>query len=47
MEHPGEVPESEPGASGCQRVADYLAGMTDRYCIARFAELTVPEATKF
>ena len=47
MEHPDEVPEGEPGAGDAQRVADYLAGMTDRFCIARFAELTVPEAAKF
>jgi dGTPase len=47
IEHPEEVPEWEPGASECQRVADYLAGMTDRYCIARFTELTVPEAARF
>ena len=47
MEHPEEVPEGEPGADECQRVADYLAGMTDRYCIARFTELTVPEAARF
>jgi dGTPase len=43
IEHPDEVPELEPGASECQRVADYLAGMTDRYCIAKFAALTIPE----
>jgi dGTPase len=42
-EHLDEVPELDPGASECQRVADYLAGMTDRYCIAKYAELTVPE----
>jgi dGTPase len=47
MEHPNEVPEGEPGASDCQRVADYIAGMTDRYCIARFTELTVPEESRF
>jgi dGTPase len=47
MENLDEVPEGEPGASKCQRVADYLAGMTDRFCIARFAELTVPEAARF
>jgi dGTPase len=47
MEHPAEVPEGEAGASDCQRVADYIAGMTDRYCIARFTELTVPEAARF
>jgi dGTPase len=47
LEHPEEVPEGEPGASDCQRVTDYVAGMTDRYCIARFAELTVPEEARF
>jgi dGTPase len=43
MESPAEVPELEPGASDCQRVADYLAGMTDRYCIAKYTEITIPE----
>jgi dGTPase len=47
VENPGEVPESEPGADDLQRATDYLAGMTDRFCIARFAELTLPEATRF
>jgi dGTP triphosphohydrolase len=47
MENPGEVPESEPGAGDAQRVTDYVAGMTDRYCIAKFTELTVPEEAKF
>jgi dGTPase len=47
IEHPEEVPEGEAGASDCQRVADYIAGMTDRYCIARFTELTVPEQSRF
>jgi len=26
------------------RVTDYLAGMTDRFCIRRFEALTVPRA---
>jgi dGTPase len=47
IEHPEETPAAEPGASDCQRVTDYLAGMTDRYCIARFTELTVPEEARF
>jgi dGTPase len=47
MEHPEEVPESEPSADECRRVADYVAGMTDRYCIARFTELSIPEAARF
>jgi dGTPase len=47
MEHPEETPEGVPGADSTQRVTDYLAGMTDRYCIARFTELTVPEEARF
>ena len=47
MEQPDEVPEPEPGASECQRVTDYLAGMTDRYCIAKFAELSLPKEASF
>jgi dGTPase len=47
MDHPDETREGEPGADDTQRVTDYLAGMTDRYCIARFTELTVPEAARF
>jgi len=47
VEHPEEVPAGDSGADECQRIADYLAGMTDRYCIARLAELTIPEAAKF
>jgi dGTPase len=27
-----------------QRVTDYLAGMTDRYCIREYTELQVPRA---
>ncbi|HEX5375122.1 MAG TPA: deoxyguanosinetriphosphate triphosphohydrolase [Solirubrobacterales bacterium] len=40
MERPGEVPELDHAAGDCQRVADYLAGMTDRYCMAKYAELS-------
>jgi dGTPase len=47
LEHPGEIPSWDPGASDCQRVADYIAGMTDRFCIAKFTELTVPEESRF
>jgi dGTPase len=47
MEQPDEVPVLEPRASRCQRVADYLAGMTDRYCIAKFAELSLPKEAQF
>ena len=44
---PTRCREWDPGASECQRVADYIAGMTDRYCIAKFTELTVPEEARF
>ena len=27
-----------------ERVTDYLAGMTDRYCIREYTELQVPRA---
>jgi len=33
-----------PGAEPAQRVTDYLAGMTDRYCIRAFEALAVPES---
>ena len=45
--HPEEVPRWDPQASDAQRVTDYIAGMTDRYCIAKFTELTVPEESRF
>ena len=45
MAHPELLPAGEGETS--QRVADYLAGMTDRYCIARFTELAVPEESRF
>jgi dGTPase len=39
-------PSAGSGEDGelAQRVTDYLAGMTDRYCIRRFSELEVPQA---
>jgi dGTPase len=45
-EHPEELPMRAPGATGDlpTRVTDYLAGMTDRYCIRRFEALAVPRA---
>ena len=47
MEHIEEVGEGTPGADPIQRVTDYIAGMTDRFCIAKFTELTIPEAARF
>ncbi|MFL5897685.1 MAG: deoxyguanosinetriphosphate triphosphohydrolase [Solirubrobacterales bacterium] len=44
---PAGVSSWDPAATDCQRVADYIAGMTDRFCIAKFTELTVPEESRF
>jgi dGTPase len=41
---PEEIPDSIPPGSLARRVTDYLAGMTDRYCIRAFEQLTVPVA---
>jgi dGTPase len=44
--HPQALPAAEPGAEAqlAERVTDYLAGMTDRYCIRAYTELQVPQA---
>ena len=47
MEGGEEVPAIDAGADLCQRVTDYVAGMTDRYCISRFRQLTIPEEAQF
>ena len=51
VEHPELLPavRSVAGANGggsdlAQRVTDYLAGMTDRYCIRAYTDLQVPQA---
>ncbi|HEV7162221.1 MAG TPA: deoxyguanosinetriphosphate triphosphohydrolase, partial [Solirubrobacteraceae bacterium] len=36
--------ESSGEAGLAERVSDYLAGMTDRYCIRAYTELQVPQA---
>jgi dGTPase len=45
--NPEIIPALDPGADDVQRVTDYIAGMTDRYCIARFTDLAIPEAARF
>jgi dGTPase len=42
--NPEEIPVSVPEGELARRVTDYLAGMTDRYCIRMFEELSVPVA---
>jgi dGTPase len=50
VEHPELLPAgAEEGAPAderelAERVTDYLAGMTDRYCIREYTELQVPRA---
>lgn len=45
-EDPGRVPEgvSPEGATEAERVTDWIAGMTDRFCIREFEEIAVPAA---
>jgi dGTPase len=49
-EHPELLPLPDAGAAEAgreslpERVTDYLAGMTDRYCIREYTELQVPRA---
>jgi dGTPase len=43
-EHPEEIPGWSPDDELAVRVTDYIAGMTDRFCIAQFEALTVPIA---
>jgi dGTPase len=38
------VPPASPEDELAERVTDYLAGMTDRYCIRTYTELQVPQA---
>jgi dGTPase len=40
--HPDEIPDSIPPGELPRRVTDYLAGMTDRFCIRTFEALNVP-----
>ena len=42
--HPEEIPASIPEGELSRRVGDYLAGMTDRFCIRAFESMTVPVA---
>ena len=41
---PGAAALERRGRSSRERVTDYLAGMTDRYCIREYTELQVPQA---
>jgi dGTPase len=41
---PESIPDSIPPGDLARRVTDYIAGMTDRYCIRAFEQLSVPVA---
>ena len=43
-DHPEEIPASIPDGERSRRVTDYVAGMTDRFCIRAFEQLSVPVA---
>ncbi len=43
-QHPEDIPESIPAGQLADRVTDYVAGMTDRFCIRMFEALSVPAA---
>jgi dGTPase len=43
-DHPEEIPASIPDGEQSRRVTDYMAGMTDRFCIRAFEALSVPVA---
>ncbi|HTU97468.1 MAG TPA: deoxyguanosinetriphosphate triphosphohydrolase [Solirubrobacteraceae bacterium] len=43
-EHPEDIPASIPDAELSVRVTDYLAGMTDRFCIRAFEQISVPDS---
>jgi dGTPase len=45
--NPEIIPALDLAADDVQKVTDYIAGMTDRYCIARFTDLAIPEAARF
>ncbi len=46
LAHPDEMPPPAPGADELQRVVDYVAGMTDRFCIATFRRIALPEESR-
>ena len=42
-EHPTELPPAVAGEPLSTRVTDYLAGMTDRFCLRAYEALAVPQ----
>ncbi|HSI79104.1 MAG TPA: deoxyguanosinetriphosphate triphosphohydrolase [Solirubrobacterales bacterium] len=46
VEHPELLPETAPDADPLQAATDYIAGMTDRFAIATFRQLALPEESR-
>ena len=46
LAHPDQVPVHDQSADRLQQVTDYIAGMTDRFAIARFKQLALPEESR-
>ena len=46
LEHPDEVPGGAEGEDAVTRAVDYVAGMTDRFAIAAFKRLALPEESR-
>jgi len=46
MDHPEEMPDGLEGDDDAQRASDWIAGMTDRFCIATFRRLALPEESR-
>jgi dGTPase len=44
VQHAEQLPAASPEDDVAQRVTDWIAGMTDRYCLRAFTDLTVPRA---
>jgi dGTPase len=46
LENADQVPDGAGGADEVQRVTDYIAGMTDRFAIATFRRVALPEESR-
>jgi dGTPase len=42
--HPEQIPDSTPAGDVARRVTDYVAGMTDRFCLRAYESISVPVA---
>ena len=46
LDDPDLVPDGAAAGEDLQRVTDYIAGMTDRFAIASFRRLALPEESR-